>query len=134
MSDPARARLRHRFRAEKTLAAVLRDFAAVGLPREPLTACIEVGEHDALTAHVEVAGRPLRVCAEQPQRLAVAVASFLQEGEFLRGNEWPNIPGLGLLRPLVLGERAVWALPDGVALCEIGALFEPEPQPVLEGD
>lgn len=127
MSTVQRTRLRHRFRAEATLNSVLRDFAAGGLPKDPLTARIEVGEHGGLTAHVEVAGRRLRVCAENPQRLAAAVASFLQEGELLRGNEWPSIPGVGVLRPLVLGERAAWALPNGDALCEIGELFTPAP-------
>lgn len=127
MSTVPRSRLRHQFRAETTLRSALRDFAAGGLPKDPLTASIEVGEHGALTAHVEVAGRVLRVCAEHPPRLAVAVASFLQEGELLRGNEWPRIPGLGVLRPLVQGDRAVWALSDGDALCEIGELFTPAP-------
>nr|WP_201469747.1 hypothetical protein [Microbacterium hydrocarbonoxydans] len=127
MSESSRARLRHRFRAESVLQSVLRDFAAVGLPREPVTSGIEVGEHGALTAHIDVAGRALRVCAEHPQRLAVAVASFLQEGELLRGNEWPSIPGLGVLRPLVQGKRAVWALSDGATLCAIGELFSPMP-------
>ncbi|WP_314423927.1 hypothetical protein [uncultured Microbacterium sp.] len=127
MSDTSRSRLRHRFRAESTLQCVLGDFAAVGLPREPVTSWIEVGEHGSLTAHVDVGGRVLRVCAEQPQRLAAAVASFLQEGELLRGSEWPSIPGLGVLRPLVQGETAVWALSDGATLCEIGELFSPAP-------
>lgn len=127
MSESSRSRLRQRFRAESTLQSVLRDFAAGGLPREPVTSRIEVGDHGGLTAHVDVAGRVLRVCAEQPQRLAAAVASFLQEGELLRGNEWPSIPGIGVLRPLVQGEKAVWALSDGATLCEIGELFSPVP-------
>ena len=127
MSESSRTRLRHRFRAESVLQSVLSDFAAVGLPREPVTARIEVADHGGLTAHIDVAGRTLRVCAEQPQRLAAAVASFLQEGELLRGNEWPSVPGLGVLRPLVQGEKAVWAMSDGTTLCEIGELFSPVP-------
>ena len=127
MSVLTRTRLRHRFRAEATMRSAVRDFSAVGLPAAPLVARIELGEEGTLAAHLDVADRTLRVCAEQHQRLAVAVASFLQEGEFLRGNRWPTIPGLGLLRPMVQGDRAVWALPDGDVLCDIGDLFEPMP-------
>lgn len=127
MGALTRTRLRHRFRAESMMQAAVRDFAVVGLPTDPLIARIEVGAQGTLAAHLDVAGRTLRVCAEQHHRLAVAVASFLQEGEFLRGNSWPSIPGLGLLRPMVQGDRAVWALPDGSVLCEIGDLFEPTP-------
>lgn len=127
MGALTRTRLRRRFRAETMMQAAVRDFAAVGLPADPVIARIEVGAHGTLAAHLDVAGRTLRVCAEQNQRLAVAVAAFLQEGELLRGNRWPRIPGLGLLRPMVQGDRAVWALPDGSVLCEIGDLFEPTP-------
>ncbi len=109
------------------MRSAVRDFSAVGLPADPLVARIELGEEGTLAAHLDVADRTLRVCAEQHKRLAVAVASFLQEGEFLRGNQWPTIPGLGLLRPMVQGDRAVWALPDGDILCDIGELFEPVP-------
>jgi len=117
--------MRRWLQAEATLHTVVRDFEWVGLPTEPLSTRLHLSRRDKLTAYLRVGERVLKTSAERPNELAVAVSSFLQAGEALRGRPWPRVGPLGLLRPALKHGRAVWMMPNGQELCELGALFAP---------
>ncbi len=105
---------------------MLRDFAWVGLPVGGLSSQVLLDEH-GLIVEIHAGDRMLTASAEDLRQLSVAIATFLQEGERLRGHLWPVIPGIGLLSPGLADQQAMWVMPGGGALCRLGEMFLEEP-------
>lgn len=58
-------------------------------------------------------------------QLVVSLVQVLQLVIAARGRAaWPSVPVLGPLTATLSRGRAIWALPDGVELAEIGRLFD----------